>query len=95
MIGILVKFLEFMKLETDRINLENSKNFKPNTQQKSESSELIEISEKENVYKEQSEIVTKFENGKAIKVQITTQLIPVSKTSAIQKTSVQRLERGI
>ena len=42
-----------------------------------------------------SEIVTHYENGKAIKVQITTQLIPVSKTSAIQKTSVQRLERGI
>lgn len=91
MIGILVKFLEFMKLETDRINLENSKNFKPNTQQKSESSELIEISEKENVYKEQSEIVTKFENGKAVQFEIITQTIPVSKNTAMRKITSERI----
>lgn len=88
MIGILVKFLEFMKLENEAL--------KQNTPNQAQSNEvMIERDEKDNVFCEKSEIVTHYENGKAIKVQITTQLIPVSKTSAIQKTSVQRLERGI
>ena len=91
MIGILIKFLEFMKLEADKINLENSKNFKPNTHQKSESSEMIELSEEENVFREQSEIVTKFENGKEVKFEIITQTIPVSKTSALRKVTTERI----
>ena len=91
MIGILIKFLEFMKLEADKINLENSKNFKPNTHQKNESSEMIELSEEENVFREQSEIVTKFENGKEVKFEIITQTIPVSKTSALRKVTTERI----
>ena len=91
MIGILIKFLEFMKLESDKINLENSKNFKPNTHQKNESSEMIELSEEENVFREQSEIVTKFENGKEVKFEIITQTIPVSKTSALRKVTTERI----
>ena len=91
MIGILIKFLEFMKLEADKTNLENSKNFKPNTHQKNESSEMIELSEEENVFREQSEIVTKFENGKEVKFEIITQTIPVSKTSALRKVTTERI----
>ena len=92
MIGILVKFLEFMKLENEALK-QNTPNQALNSKQAQSNEVMIERDEKDNV--EKSEIVTHYENGKAIKVQITTQLIPVSKTSAIQKTSVQRLERGI
>lgn len=94
MIGILVKFLEFMKLENEALK-QNTPNQALNSNQAQSSEMMIERDEKDNVFCEKSEIVTHYENGKAIKVQITTQLIPVSKTSAIQKTSVQRLERGI
>ena len=92
MIGILVKFLEFMKLENEALK-QNTPNQALNSKQAQSNEVMIERDEKDNV--EKSEIVTHYENGKAIKVQITTQLIPVSKTSAIQKTSVQRLERSI
>lgn len=94
MIGILVKFLEFMKLENETLK-QNTPNQALNSNQTQSNEVMIERDEKDNVFCEKSEIVTHYENGKAIKVQITTQLIPVSKTSAIQKTSVQRLERGI
>lgn len=94
MIGILVKFLEFMKLENEALK-QNTPNQALNSNQAENNEVMIERDEKDNVFCEKSEIVTHYENGKAIKVQITTQLIPVSKTSAIQKTSVQRLERGI
>lgn len=94
MIGILVKFLEFMKLENETLK-QNTPNQALNSNQVQSNEVMIERDEKDNVFCEKSEIVTHYENGKAIKVQITTQLIPVSKTSAIQKTSVQRLERGI
>ena len=94
MIGILVKFLEFMKLENEALK-QNTPNQALNSNQTQSNEVMIERDEKDNVFCEKSEIVTRYENGKAIKVQITTQLIPVSKTSAIQKTSVQRLERGI
>lgn len=94
MIGILVKFLEFMKLESEALK-QNTPNQALNSNQAQSNEVIIERDEKDNVFCEKSEIVTHYENGKAIKVQITTQLIPVSKTSAIQKTSVQRLERGI
>ena len=94
MIGILVKFLEFMKLENEALK-QNTPNQALNSNQVQSNEVMIERDEKDNVFCEKSEIVTRYENGKAIKVQITTQLIPVSKTSAIQKTSVQRLERGI
>ena len=91
MIGILIKFLEYMKLEADKINLENSQNFKPLAKQKSESSEMIEIDESENVYSEQSEVITKFENGKEVKIEVITQTIPVSKTSALRKVTTERI----
>ena len=91
MIGILIKFLEYMKLEADKINLENSQNFKPLVNQKSESSEMIEIDENENVYSEQSEVITKFENGKEVKIEVITQTIPVSKTSALRKVTTERI----
>lgn len=94
MIGILVKFLEFMKLENEALK-QNTPNRALNSNQVQSNEVMIERDEKDNVFCEKSEIVTHYENGKAIKVQITTQLIPVSKTNAIQKTSVQRLERGI
>lgn len=94
MIGILVKFLEFMKLENEALK-QNTPNQALNSNQIQSNEVMIERDEKDNVFCEKSEIVTHYENGKAIKVQITTQLIPVSKTSAIQKTSVQKLERGI
>ena len=94
MIGILVKFLEFMKLENEALK-QNTPNQALNSKQAQSNEVMIERDEKDNVFCEKSEIVTHYENGKAIKVQITTQLIPVSKTSAIQKTSVQRLERDI
>lgn len=94
MIGILVKFLEFMKLENEALK-QNTPNQALNSNQTQSNEVMIERDEKDNVFCEKSEIVTHYENGKAIEVQITTQLIPVSKTSAIQKTSVQRLERGI
>ena len=94
MIGILVKFLEFMKLENEALK-QNTPNQALNSKQTQSNEVMIERDEKDNVFCEKSEIVTHYENGKAIKVQITTQLIPVSKTSAIQKTSVQRLERSI
>lgn len=94
MIGILVKFLEFMKLENEALK-QNTPNQALNSNQTQSNEVMIERDEKDNVFCEKSEIVTHYENGKAIKVQITTQLIPVSKTSAIQKTSVQRLERDI
>ena len=94
MIGILVKFLEFMKLENEILK-QNTPNQALNSNQAQSNEVMIERDEKDNVFCEKSKIVTHYENGKAIKVQITTQLIPVSKTSAIQKTSVQRLERGI
>ena len=94
MIGILVKFLEFMKLENEALK-QNTPNQALNSNQTQSNEVMIERDEKDNVFCEKSEIVTHYENGKAIKVQITTQLIPVSKTSAIQKTSVQRLERSI
>ena len=94
MIGILVKFLEFMKLENEALK-QNTPNQALNSKQAQSNEVMIERDEKDNVFCEKSEIVTHYENGKAIKVQITTQLIPVSKTSAIQKTSVQRLERSI
>lgn len=94
MIGILVKFLEFMKLENEALK-QNTPKQALNSNQAQSNEVIIERDEKDNVFCEKSEIVTHYENGKAIKVQITTQLIPVSKTSAIQKTSVQRLERGI
>lgn len=94
MIGILVKFLEFMKLENEALK-QNTPKQALNSNQAQSNEVMIERDEKDNIFCEKSEIVTHYENGKAIKVQITTQLIPVSKTSAIQKTSVQRLERGI
>ena len=94
MIGILVKFLEFMKLENEALK-QNTPNQALNSNQAQSNEVMIERDEKDNVFCEKSEIVTLYENGKVIKVQITTQLIPVSKTSAIQKTSVQRLERSI
>lgn len=83
-----------MKLENEALK-QKTPNQALNSNQAQSNEVMIERDEKDNVFCEKSEIVTHYENGKAIKVQITTQLIPVSKTSAIQKTSVQRLERGI
>lgn len=85
MISSLMKFLKYL-------NIDENENFekKPNANQK-ESSQMIEINEKDNVFKEESKIITKFENGKEIKVAITTQNIPVGKTSAIKKVKTERI----
>ncbi len=52
---------------------------------------MIEIDESENVYSEQSEVITKFENGKEVKIEVITQTIPVSKTSALRKVTTERI----
>ena len=89
MIGVLVKFLEFMKIEADKLNATTTNS---NAHQPKESSQMIERDEKDNVFSEQSEIITKFENGKAVQIQVITQNIPVSKTTAMRKTIVERIK---
>ena len=91
MIGVLVKFLEFMKIEADKLNATTT-NSNSNTHQPKESSQMIERDEKDNVFSEQSEIITKFENGKAVKIQVITQTIPVSKNTAMRKTIMERIK---
>lgn len=91
MIGVLVKFLEFMKIEADKLNAATT-NLNSNTHQPKESSQMIERDEKDNVFSEQSEIITKFENGKAVKIQVITQTIPVSKNTAMRKTIMERIK---
>lgn len=91
MIGVLVKFLEFMKIEADKLNATTT-NSNSNAHQPKESSQMIERDEKDNVFSEQSEIITQFENGKAVKIQVITQTIPVSKTTAMRKTIVERIK---
>ena len=90
MIGVLVKFLEFMKIEADKLNATTT-NSNAHSQNTQESSQMIERDEKDNVFSEQSEIITQFENGKAVKIQVITQTIPVSKTTAMRKTIVERI----
>lgn len=91
MIGILIKFLEYMNLTTEEAMQNNAKNLKNNAPQKSEDSQMIEINEEENVYKTQSEVITKIENGKAVEIEVTTEIIPVSKTSALRKVTTERI----
>lgn len=89
MIGVLVKFLEFMKIEADKLNTTATNS---NTHNTKESSQMIERDEKDNIFSEQSEIITKFENGKAVQIQMITQTIPVSKNTAMRKTIVERIK---
>lgn len=89
MIGILAKFLAYLQLESDKGS--KSLILNKNTSQKKENSLMIEIDEKDNVFSETSEIITKFENGKEIKMEIITQTIPVGKNSAIRKTITERI----
>lgn len=89
MINALAKFLEFMKIEADKLNTTNTAT-KTNTQIQ-ENAQMIERDEKDNVFSEKSEIITRFENGKEVKIEVITQDIPISKTTAIRKTLIERI----
>lgn len=90
MIGVLVKFLEYMKLNADKASFTPTNSQSQTTT--NENSEMIERDEKDNVFSQQSEIITKFENGKEVKMEIITQTIPISKTTAMRKTIVERVK---
>lgn len=92
MIGILVKFLEFMKIEADKLNSVNANTAtNAHISKTQESTQMIERDEKDNVFSEQSEIVTKFENGKVVQMSVITQIIPISKNTAMRKTLIERI----
>lgn len=88
MLGALLNFYKFLNLETKSETAQNT----PKQKSKSETSEFIELDEKENFFQQSSEIITHFENGKEIKKEIITQTIPVSKTTAIKKIIAKTLK---
>lgn len=87
MIGSLLSFMNFLKIEKPKNKQEDSKNPKTKI-----TNEIIELDEKENFYMQKSEIITYFENGKEIKEEVLEEQIPLSKTSAKRQISRQRIQ---
>lgn len=86
MIGSLLSFMNFLKIEKPKIKQKENKNNKEEI-----TNEIIEINENENFYMQKSEIITYFENGKEVKEEIIKEQIPLSKTKAKIQISKQRI----
>lgn len=91
MLGVLTRFLEFLQVEQSKINALNDKNTE-HKKSKEDSQTMIDFDdERDNVYSQSSEIITQIENGKEVKMEVITKIVPVSKTSAIKTTTVERI----
>lgn len=91
MLGVLTRFLEFLQVEQSKINALNNKNTE-HKKSKEDSQTMIDFDdERDNVYSQSSEIITQIENGKEVKMEVITKIVPVSKTSAIKTTTVERI----
>lgn len=91
MLGVLTRFLEFLQVEQSKINALNDKNTE-HKKSKKDSQTMIDFDdERDNVYSQSSEIITQIENGKEVKMEVITKIVPVSKTSAIKTTTVERI----
>ena len=91
MIGSLFNFLNFLNVSVEETKV------KPNEQEINEKDKdkmnTVELeNEEENIFKEEKKIITKIINGKEVKIELTSQSIPISKTQAIKKTYTQRIQ---
>ncbi|TQR53185.1 hypothetical protein [Campylobacter troglodytis] len=91
MIGSLFNFLNFLNVSVEETKV------KPNEQEINEKDKnkmnTVELeNEEENIFKEEKKIITKVINGKEVKIELTSQSIPISKTQAIKKTYTQRIQ---
>lgn len=86
MIGALLSFMSFLKLEPTKAKKEEE-NLKKENQ-----SEIIELDEEQNYYTQKSEIVISYVNGKEIKEEIIEEIIPLTKNTAKRQISKQRIK---
>lgn len=86
MIGALLSFMSFLKLEPTKAKKEEQ-NLKKENQ-----SEIIELDEEQNYYTQKSEIVISYVNGKEIKEEIIEEIIPLTKNTAKRQISKQRIK---
>ena len=86
MIGALLSFMSFLKLEHTKAKKEEEKLKKENQ------SEIIELDEEQNYYTQKSEIVISYVNGKEIKEEIIEEIIPLTKNTAKRQISKQRIK---
>ncbi|EMX9857237.1 hypothetical protein [Campylobacter helveticus] len=86
MIGALLSFMSFLKLEPTKAKKEEEKLKKENQ------SEIIELDEEQNYYTQKSEIVISYVNGKEIKEEIIEEIIPLTKNTAKRQISKQRIK---
>lgn len=91
MIGSLFNFLNFLNVSVEETKV------KPNEQEINEKDKdkmnTVELeNEEENIFKEEKKIITKIINGKEVKIELTSQSIPISKTQAIKKTYTQKIQ---
>lgn len=86
MIGALLSFMSFLKLEPTKAKKEEE-NLKKENQ-----SEIIQLDEEQNYYTQKSEIVISYVNGKEIKEEIIEEIIPLTKNTAKRQISKQRIK---
>lgn len=91
MLGVLTRFLEFLQIEQSKVDALNDKNTQYHKTKKDSQTMIDFDDERDNVYSQSSEIITQIENGKEVKMEIITEIVPVSKTSAIRKTTIERI----
>lgn len=89
MIGSLFNFLKFLNVSVEETQTKPS-NEDIKNKDKINTVELE--NEEENIFKEEKKIITKLINGKEVKIEVTQQNIPISKTQAIKKTNTQRIQ---